>query len=317
MRVVQESSSDYVSFPSCQPQSSPRRGLFSRAAEALSIRKSGGTSRTTAKDAFSVSPPQQRPSEQRAAPELRPPDEEAPPAPHSSELAGATVAASASVAALGSASPPQLLASISSPTLVDAAKHQQGEYLAVTVLSSKRVHKHQFFMIGVSKPGQKGWTITPRRVQDFRDMHAALTKLMGEAAMPAFPLKKMTANEKDLGQALQEYLQALVVIEAACARFVWSLPRWVSDCVHCLTCCICSKVFRAFLDPYDNPSAFCAGEVLVASKKGPMMVMVCSRVAVVCVIFIWGIHISRCTTGGARLATTFHSALQFALLLSK
>jgi hypothetical protein len=151
---------------------------------------------------------------------------------------------------------PPTAASISRPMLGSTTSgqlHDSGSGFILSVLSSKKVNRHQFFMIGVSKSNQKEWTIIPRRLADFRDLHSSLVKQFGESVVPTFPQKK--ATEKEQGASLQEFLQQAMAVE--------SLRE--------------SKTISNFLNPLDNPSAYCASEVLVASKKGTMQVMV-SRV---------------------------------------
>lgn len=242
---------------------SPRRGMFSRAANTmLSLRsrnKSSGDVRQERPSAASIFGTGNRsPRMSDLSPREDAPDAPLPPLPR--ESASSTDNPGVAPGMPYGLPPEWGPAEISGPRLV-ADSSAKEERLTVSIMSSKKVYKQQYFTIGIIKPSQKEWVITPRRLSDFRELHAALVKQYGEQAVPPLPGKK--TSDKEMSAALQDMLQALVGAEPFAS----------------------SRSVASFLDPLYQPSAYCATQVLVAAKKGVMMVML-SRVwrSMLCVL---------------------------------
>ncbi len=169
------------------------------------------------------------------------------PQPQQSQNSSSSALAAAQAAVL--AAPP----SVSAPTnaLQSAGSAASDGGFSVSILSSMRVGKNVFFLLGFRKSKGDEFVIVPRLYQDFRDLHSALVKQFGDVIVPE--LKRIGSSEKETQSILQVYLD--------------HISHYHETAVF--------PAFRdEFLDPLFSPSYYTLTEVLKASRHGRLQVMV-------------------------------------------
>jgi hypothetical protein len=115
----------------------------------------------------------------------------------SSANAGGAAASVMSSETGSSGSISTLPANVSFPTIARGANASLdfNPGFSVSILSSIRVGKNMFFLLGFRRSKGEDFVIVPRVFQDFRDLHALLVREFGEVLVPE--LKKLAGSEKE------------------------------------------------------------------------------------------------------------------------